>query len=184
MNASLNPASASADLDSTTHGYRLSHTMLRIKDPRISLPFYQSVLGLVLVKQVDYPEWKFSLYFLADRMTAKSMPPEAAAVSSWMFEQTGMLELTHNWGTEADETMRIHDGNTPPQGFGHICVAVPDIAAACGRFDRLGVSFHKRLGEGGMRDIAFIKDPDGYRYEIVEASFAPALLRDVCRPRS
>lgn len=176
------PASAVADPSSETHHYKLSHTMLRIKDPKASLPFYQEVLGLELVKQVDYPEWKFSLYFLADRTAARSMPQEPAAVSSWMFEQTGMLELTHNWGTESDESLRLHDGNTPPQGFGHICVAVPDIVAACTRFERLGVAFHKRLGEGGMRDIAFIKDPDGYRYEIVQASFAPLLLRDVRSP--
>ena len=167
-----------ADADTETRGYKLTHTMLRIKDPRVSLPFYQDVLGLQLVKQADYPDWKFSLYFFADRATARSMPHEPAAISRWMFEQTGMLELTYNWGSEADDSMRIHNGNDPPQGYGHICIAVPDIAAACERFERLGVTFRKRLGEGGMRDIAFIEDPDGYRYEIVEGRFAPSLLHD------
>lgn len=164
--------------NSETRGYKLTHTMLRIKDPERSLAFYQGVLGLKLVKQVDYAEWSFSLYFLADEITAESLPGDPAMVSTWMFEQTGMLELTHNWGTESDAGVSMHHGNDPPRGFGHICIAVPDIVAACERFERLGASFQKRLGEGGMRDIAFIKDPDGYRYEIVEARFAPSLLRD------
>jgi lactoylglutathione lyase len=175
---SVPQGSRSASANTETRDYRLTHTMLRIKDPKASLPFYRDVLGLTLVKQADYADWKFSLYFFADQTTARSLPHDPAAISTWMFAQTGMLELTHNWGSESDENVRIHNGNDPPQGYGHICIAVPNIAAACQRFERLGVSFHKRLGEGGMRDIAFIKDPDGYRYEIVQGTFAPSLLRD------
>jgi lactoylglutathione lyase len=166
-------------VSSDAQDYLLTHTMLRIKDPKRSLAFYQDVLGLVLVKQVDFPDWKFSLYFLASGKTARNRPADQVELTCWMFAQTGMLELTHNWGSESDPTLQMHNGNDAPQGYGHICVSVPDIAAACARFDRLGVPFHKRLGEGGMRDIAFIKDPDGYRYEIVEARLAPAVLQEV-----
>jgi lactoylglutathione lyase len=30
------------------------------------------------------------------------------------------LELTHNWGTEDDESFEVHNGNSDPKGYGHI----------------------------------------------------------------
>ena len=67
-----------------------------------------------------------------------------------------------------DASFAYHDGNSEPRGFGHICVSVPDVEAACARFERLGVPFQKRLTDGRMKDIAFIKDPDGYWVEILQ----------------
>jgi lactoylglutathione lyase len=160
-----------------TAGYVLTHTMLRIKDPQRSLAFYKDVLGMHLLKHVDFPEARFSVYFLA--MAANHRADlEGAALTRWMFSQSGFLELTHNWGTELDPQLRMHDGNEAPRGYGHICICVPDIEAACARFDRMGVRFHKRLGEGGMKEIAFICDPDGYRYEIVQASLVPRIINE------
>jgi lactoylglutathione lyase len=46
---------------------------------------------------------------------------------------------------------------------------VPDIQAACARFEKLNVPFQKKLGQGGMKNIAFIRDPDEYWIEIVQA---------------
>lgn len=43
---------------------------------------------------------------------------------------------------------------------------VPDVKAACQRFEKLGVKFSKRLEDGVTNDIAFIQDPDGNRIEI------------------
>jgi lactoylglutathione lyase len=43
---------------------------------------------------------------------------------------------------------------------------VPDLDAACERFDSLGVDFIKRPSEGRMRDVAFIRDPGGYVIEV------------------
>tara|TARA_R110002050_G_scaffold284286_1_gene433371 strand:- start:1263 stop:1487 length:225 start_codon:yes stop_codon:yes gene_type:complete len=40
-------------------------TMLRIRDPKVSVPFYKNHFGLTLVDTYDFPEMKFSLYFLA-----------------------------------------------------------------------------------------------------------------------
>lgn len=75
----------------------------------------------------------------------------------------GVLELTHNHGTESDPSFSGYaSGNTDPgKGFGHIAITVPDIQLACARFEQLGVPFKKRLTDGKMRDIAFILDPDG-----------------------
>jgi len=44
---------------------------------------------------------------------------------------------------------------------------VPDVYAACERFDELGVEYVKRPDEGNMKGLAFIKDPDGYWIEIL-----------------
>src|SRR3546814_4067594 len=86
----------------------------------------------------------------------------------WLARQRGVLELTHNHGTESQPGPVYHDGNSEPRGFGHICVSVPDVRAACARMEALRVPFQKKLSDGSMRDIAFIKDPDGYWIELIQ----------------
>lgn len=78
------------------------------------------------------------------------------------------MELTHNYGTENQADFSYHDGNSEPRGFGHICFSVPSLKEAVAWFDENGVEFKKRPEEGTMKDIAFIKDPDGYWIEIIE----------------
>lgn len=128
------------------------HIMLRVKDPAYSLPFYQEVLGMTLIHQDDYPDAKFSLYFLGFGDASPN---------------TAMIELTHNWGSENDEKFSYHHGNSEPQGYGHICLNVPDLAEAVAWFDHHNVVFIKRPEAGRMSHIAFIADPDGYRIEII-----------------
>lgn len=153
--------------DSETQNYIFNHTMLRIRDPKVSLDFYSRVLGMKLLRKVDFNEWKFSLYFLAMiKENISGNDDERSKVTAGL---SGVLELTHNHGTEENAETPYHNGNTEPRGFGHICFSVPDIKAACARFEKLGVPFQKRLGEGGMKNIAFIKDPDNYWVEIIEA---------------
>ena len=48
----------------STDGFVLNQTMLRIKDPSRSIPFYEDVLGMTLIDRFDFPEMAFSLYFL------------------------------------------------------------------------------------------------------------------------
>lgn len=146
-------------MTSPTREYTLTHTMIRVADPARSLEFYRDILGMGLVAQLDFPEGKFSLYFL---QAAGNGAP--ARTLDEVFSRPGLLELTHNWDDEGP----MHNGNTDPKGYGHICMAVPDIAAACARMERKGVPFVKRPDEGGMKGIAFIQDPDGYRIELVE----------------
>ena len=81
-----------------------------------------------------------------------------------------MLELTHNWGTESDESFSYHDGNSDPRGFGHIGITVPDVYEACNRFEAQNIEFVKKPDDGAMKGLAFIKDPDGYWIEILSAS--------------
>lgn len=151
-----------------TEGFVLNHSMLRVKDPGVSLAFYTHVFGMSVLRKLDFPEMQFSLYFLA-RLRPDELPPaDAGQRTAWTFSQRGILELTHNWGTEGQADFRYHDGNAQPQGFGHICFAVPDLDAAVRWFDENGLVYVKRPEQGKMRDVAFVKDPDGYWIEIVE----------------
>lgn len=152
----------------STQGFVFNHSMLRIKDPQVSLAFYTGVMGMHVLRKLDFPEMKFSLYFLHRAVDGENVPEDTGERTAWTFAQRGILELTHNWGTEADPDFKYHDGNAQPQGFGHICFSVPDIDAATAWFDENKVTFVKRPDQGKMKDVAFIKDPDGYWIEIVE----------------
>jgi lactoylglutathione lyase len=94
------------------------------------------------------------------------------------FAMPAMLELTHNWGDEDNDEVSYHNGNSDPRGFGHIGFAVPDIDAACERFESFGVPFVKKPNDGKMKGIAFIQDPDGYWIEIFTPERQPELLKD------
>ena len=152
----------------TPHDFVLNQTMLRIKDPGKSVPFYQNVLGMVLIDKFDFPEMSFSLYFMG--YPTEAIPEGRAERAKWLFEQPALLELTHNYGTENDDEFSYHNGNDDPRGFGHIGVSVPDVYKACERFEEMGVEFVKRPDDGNMKGLAFIRDPDGYWIEILSSS--------------
>ena len=71
------------------------------------------------------------------------------------------LELTYNFGVEA------YDIGT---GYGHIAITTEDIDATLARLAEQGIQPEKppyTIREGGSR-LTFVKDPDGYRIEILE----------------
>ncbi|KAL7470884.1 hypothetical protein ACHAXS_011162 [Conticribra weissflogii] len=89
----------------------------------------------------------------------------------------GCIELTWNYGSEKEEGKVYNTGNADATGtndgekvrggFGHIGITVPNVYTACERFHSLGVEFHKSPNSGGMKGLAFIKDPDGYLIEVL-----------------
>lgn len=72
------------------------------------------------------------------------------------------LELTYNVGrTEPYEI---------GTGYGHIAITAPDLDATLARLAEQGITPEKppyRIREGGSR-LCFVRDPDGYRVEIIE----------------
>ncbi|MCJ1312506.1 Lactoylglutathione lyase [Agyrium rufum] len=157
-----NPADKTEEVTTTDVGtYRFNHTMIRVKDHQKSLDFYQKKMGMTLVRTHENPSAEFNLYFLG-------YPAGEALSGGNGSAREGLLELTWNYGTEKDEKFSYHNGNTEPQGFGHICISVDDLGAACERFEKEGVEWKKRLTDGRMKNIAFVLDPDGYWIEVVQ----------------
>jgi lactoylglutathione lyase len=93
------------------HGYTFNHTMLRVKDARASLAFYRDILGMTLLRRLDFEEGRFSLYFLAFLNEGEAVPLDEADIREYVFSRQGVLELTHNWGTEEEDGPVYHNGN-------------------------------------------------------------------------
>lgn len=153
-------------VDAATKEFLFQQTMYRIKDPKVSLPFYTGVLGMTLLQKLDFAESKFSLYFLGYENATDIPTTGNADRTKWAMSRKATVELTHNWGTESEPDQKYHTGNSEPRGYGHIGILVPDVHAACERFSELGVKFLKKPDEGRMKGLAFIQDPDGYWIEI------------------
>lgn len=126
--------------------YRLLHTMLRVGDLARSIAFYTEMLGMRQLRRCDYPEGRFTLVFLGYAEEAEGTA----------------LELTWNWDRSA---------YAPGTAYGHIAIAVADLAATCRALEQAGVPIPRPPGpmaHDAGEHIAFIEDPDGYRIELIE----------------
>ena len=142
-----------------------------VLSPQVSLDFYTRVLGLRLLKRLHLAQAKMSLYLMGFE-DAADIPSDPKERTRWCFGRKAVVELAHRWGTETDQEFSGYcSGNDPAsQGFGHIALHVPDLKAACERFEKLGVEFAVKPDSGLVKGIAFIKDPDGYWVEILTAN--------------
>ena len=162
-----NPVENTADVKETdTQSYRFNHSMIRVKDANASLKFYQEVMGMTLLHISENKNAEFNLYFLGYGPAPKE-EDHVGGVNP-VAGHEGILELTWNYGTEKEEGMVYHNGNSDPQGFGHICVAVDDLDAACQYLEDRKVSWKKRLTDGRMKTVAFVLDPDNYWVEVIQ----------------
>jgi lactoylglutathione lyase len=115
-----------------------------------------------LIKKMAMPEAKFDVYFLGYDS------PKAESHGNHFSDREGLIELTHNYGTESDPNYKVVNGNTEPhRGFGHTCISVDNLQAACQRLEDEGFKFQKKLTDGRMRHVAFVLDPDGYWVEVI-----------------
>lgn len=71
------------------------------------------------------------------------------------------LELTYNFGVDSYEI---------GTGYGHIAISTPDLDGLLAQLAEQGIAPEKppySVREGGSR-LCFVRDPDGYRIEILE----------------
>ncbi len=71
------------------------------------------------------------------------------------------LELTYNFGVDSYEL---------GTGYNHIAITAPDLDGTLDQLKEQGIEPEKppySVREGGSR-ICFVRDPDGYRIEIIE----------------
>ena len=159
-----------------TKDFIMQQTMLRVKDPKISLDFYCNTLGMHLIHFLHFPQWKFSVYFVG-YIDPVTIPTEPGQRWEFCLKTPGCVELTHNYGSEKENGLLYNTGNADATGtsdnkpvkggFGHIGITVPDVYVACQRFKDLGIEIKKSPNSGGMKGLAFIKDPDGYLVEVL-----------------
>lgn len=126
--------------------YNLSQTMIRIKDPNKSLPFYQKICNLELSHTM--PMSDFTNYFLSPQGEEVYDGVKREVFNRWW----PILELTHNHGTENDKTFAYHTGNTEPMGF--IGLGFKGDFPPADQIEALG---------GKLLEPGVIQDPDGYR---------------------
>ncbi|KAL4938894.1 hypothetical protein BDV06DRAFT_231479 [Aspergillus oleicola] len=144
--------------------YRLNHTMFRVKDKDASIKFYEDVCGMTLKHTFRNREAGFDCYYLGYSPCNKTITDGPYPNNK---DHEGLLGLIWYYGTEKQDGLVYHGGNTDPEGFGHICISVDDTGPACERFEKYGVSWVKKLKDGPFR-IAFLTDPDGYLIEIIQ----------------
>jgi len=107
-----------------------------------SLKFYKEALGFEERDRKDFPDYEFTLVFLADE------------------DNNYQLELTYNYHPEKPYVV----GN----GFGHLAFGVKDLENSRETHQKLGYKVSDLMGlPGSPPAYYFVTDPDGYEVEIV-----------------
>ena len=122
------------------------HTCYRISDPQRSIAFYEA-LGFETRRKLPIREEAVN-YFLG--LPGDELPE---------------LELTYNFESP-------DGGYDLGTGYGHIALTVEDIDATLVELAGQGIEPERppyTVREGGSR-LCFVRDPDGYRVELIERS--------------
>ncbi|PON82590.1 Glyoxalase I [Trema orientale] len=135
---------------------RFLHAVYRVGDLDRTIRFYTEAFGMKLLRKRDIPEEKYSNAFLG-------FGPEEAHF---------VVELTYNYGVTS------YDIGT---GFGHFAIATPDVYKLVEHVRSKGGNVTREPGpvKGGKSVIAFVKDPDGYTFELIQRESTPEPLCQV-----
>ena len=126
---------------------RFLHTMLRVGDLERAIGFYTKMFDMTELRRRDVPDGKYTLAFLGYGDGNASGQAE--------------IELTYNYGV---------DHYDQGSAFGHLAVAVPDVAGTCEKIRAAGGKITREAGpvKFGTTIIAFVEDPDGYKIELIQ----------------
>ncbi|KAH7841014.1 hypothetical protein Vadar_024512 [Vaccinium darrowii] len=132
---------------------RMLHAVCRVGDLDKTIKFYTECLGMKLLRKRDIPEERYSNAFLG-------YGPEESNFS---------VELTYNYGVDK------YDIGT---GFGHFGIAVKDVVKAVDLIKAKGgkVTREPAPDKGGSPIVAFVEDPDGYKFKLLERGPTPEPL--------
>ncbi|XP_068656613.1 lactoylglutathione lyase [Aristolochia californica] len=135
---------------------RMLHAVYRVGDLDRTIKFYTEGFGMKLLRKRDIPEEKYSNAFLG-------FGPE---------ETNFVVELTYNYGVDK------YDIGT---GFGHFAIASEDIYKLVENIRAKGGKVTREPGpvKGGTTVIAFVEDPDGYLFELIQRGPTPEPLCQV-----
>uniref|UniRef100_A0A0D3F3N1 lactoylglutathione lyase n=2 Tax=Oryza TaxID=4527 RepID=A0A0D3F3N1_9ORYZ len=135
---------------------RLLHVVYRVGDIDRTIKFYTECLGMKLLRKRDIPEEKYTNAFLGYGAEDNHF----------------VVELTYNYGVDKYDI---------GAGFGHFGIAVDDVAKTVELIRAKGGKVTREPGpvKGGKTVIAFVEDPDGYKFEILERPGTPEPLCQV-----
>ncbi|XP_022754999.1 probable lactoylglutathione lyase, chloroplastic [Durio zibethinus] len=135
---------------------RMLHVVYRVGDLDRTIKFYTECLGMKLLRKRDIPEERYTNAFLG-------YGPE---------DSHFVIELTYNYGVDK------YDIGT---AFGHFGIAVEDVAKTVELIKAKGGKVTREPGpvKGGSTVIAFVEDPDGYKFELIERGPTPEPLCQV-----
>ncbi|KAJ4763541.1 Lactoylglutathione lyase [Rhynchospora pubera] len=135
---------------------RFLHAVYRVGDLDRTIKFYTECFGMKLLRKRDVPEEKYANAFLG-------FGPE---------DTNFAVELTYNYGVDK------YDIGT---GFGHFAIATEDITKLVETVRASGGKVAREPGpvKGGTTVIAFVDDPDGYKFEIIQRGPTPEPLCQV-----
>eukprot|EP00270_Netrium_digitus_P003421 TRINITY_DN1393_c0_g4_i1.p1 TRINITY_DN1393_c0_g4~~TRINITY_DN1393_c0_g4_i1.p1 ORF type:complete len:418 (+),score=111.61 TRINITY_DN1393_c0_g4_i1:139-1254(+) len=135
---------------------RFLHVVYRVGDLHKTIRFYTECLGMKLLRKRDIPEEKYTNAFLG-------YGPESSHF---------VVELTYNYGVDN------YDIGT---GFGHFGIAVEDVYKLVELIKAKGGKVIREAGpvKGGKSVIAFVEDPDGYKFELIQRPATPEPLCQV-----
>lgn len=124
---------------------RMLHVVYRVGDLDKAIKFYTECLGMKVLRKRDIPEERYSNAF----------------VGYGSEESHFAAELTYNYGID-----KYKIGN----GFGHFGIAVDDVARTIDLTKAKGGKVIREPGpvKGGNTIIAFVEDPEGYKFELLE----------------
>ncbi|XP_014516876.2 lactoylglutathione lyase GLX1 isoform X3 [Vigna radiata var. radiata] len=135
---------------------RFLHAVYRVGDLDRTIKFYTECFGMKLLRKRDVPEEKFANAFLG-------YGPEQSHF---------VVELTYNYGVTS------YDIGT---GFGHFGISTPDVYKLVENIRAKGGNITREPAPvtGGTSVIAFVKDPDGYIFELIQRPSTPEPLCQV-----